>query len=157
MTPRTGEAACRNPARSGFTLAEAVIVLLIVAVVIGVLTPGVVRQLQDARTNRAANVVAASFFQAQSLAGRQHTPVVIAFDGASMIMTISQPPPTSTVLTTRRFGLDSEFKLTAFSASPTSVLVLPNGMTNGSVTVTLTGGSYARQVRMTRAGQVRVM
>ena len=157
MAPRTSEAACRNPGQSGFTLAEAAIVLLIVAVVIGALTPSVVRQLAHARTNRAASVVAASFFQAQSLAGRQHMPVAIAFDGTGKIMTISQPPPSGTVLVTRRFGLDSEFKLLTFSASPTSVLVLPNGMTNGSVTVTIGDGTYTRQVRMTRAGQVRVM
>ena len=157
MTSRTGGAACRDPGQSGFTLAEAAIVLLIVAVVIGALTPGVVRQLSHSRTNRAASMVAASFFQAQSLAGRQHVPVIIAFNSTSMLMTISQPPPTSTVLVTRRFGSDSEFKLTAISAAPTAVMVLPNGMASGSVTVTLSGGSYSRQVRMTRAGQVRVM
>jgi len=157
MALRTGEAVRRDPGQSGFTLAEAAIVLLIVAVVVGALTPSVVHQLSHARTNRAANVVAASFFQAQSLAGRQHTPVVITFNGTSMLMTISQPPPTSTVLVTRRFGQDSEFHLLTFSASPTTVLVLPNGMTNGSVTVTMGDGTYTRQVRMTRAGQVRVM
>ena len=157
MAHRMGEAARRDPGQSGFTLAEAAIVLLIVAVVIGALTPGVVRQLSHARTNRAANVVAASFFQAQSLAGRQHTPVVIAFNGTSMRMTISQPPPSNTVLVTRYFGQDSEFHLVTFSASPATVLVLPNGMTNGTVLVTMGDGTYSRQVKMSRAGQVRVM
>ena len=157
MAARRGEAECRDPAQSGFTMIEAAIVILIMIAVLGVLTPSVVRQIDHARTNRAATVVAASFFQAQSLAGRQHMPVVVTFDAVNKTMIISQPPPSSTTLSTRRFGLDSEFKLTTFSASPGSVQVLPNGMANGSVTVTVANGAYTRQVRMTRAGQVRVL
>jgi type II secretory pathway pseudopilin PulG len=147
----------RYPNRLGFTLIEAVMVLLIVATVVGALTPSVVRQVSHARVNRAANVVAADFFLAQSLAGRQHAPVVITFDSTSKETTINQPPPSNTNLVTRRFGPDSEFKLSGYSGSPNSVLILPNATGTTSVTVTLSAGTYSRQVRMTRAGQIRVL
>lgn len=143
--------------RLGFTLIEAVMVLLIVATVIGALMPSVVTQIAHARVNRAANVIAADFFLAQSLAGRQRAPVMVAFDSTNKQTLITQPPPANTNLLTRRFGVDSEFKLTSFSASATPVQVLPNGMASTAVVVTVSASGYSRQVRMTRAGQIRVL
>ena len=147
----------RGAYRLGFSMIEAVMVLLIVATVIGALTPSVVRQIAHARVNRAANVIAADFFLAQSLAGRQHGPVVVAFDSTNKQTTITQPPPASTNLLTRRFGIDSEFKLTTFTATSSPVQVLPNGMASVAVTLTVGSGGYTRQIRMTRAGQIRVL
>ena len=79
----------RQAHRLGFTLIEAVMVLLIVATVIGALAPSVVRQISHARVNRAANVVAADFFQAQSLAGRQQKPVVFTVDSSARTITVA--------------------------------------------------------------------
>jgi len=143
--------------RFGFTLIEAVMVLLIVATVVGALTPSVVRQISHARVNRAANVVAADFYMAQSLAGRQHGPVVITFDSTAKVTTITQPAPSYTNLLTRQFGISSEFKLTAFAASSSPVLIQPNGMASTAVVITVGNGAFTRQVRMTRAGQIRVL
>jgi hypothetical protein len=81
----------------------------------------------------------------------------MTFDATNKMTTIAQPPPTSTSLYVRRYGVDSEFKLSAYSASPSSVLVLPNGTGSMSITVTLGDGTYSRQVKMTRAGQIRVL
>jgi len=132
-------------------------VLTIVALVVGALTPSVRRQLMHARVNRAASVVAGDFFLAQSIAGRQRVPVTITFDGTAQTTTITDSRVSATVLVTRRFGLDSDYKLVSFGASPTSVLVLPNGMATTTVIVTLSDGSYQRQVRLSRAGQVRIL
>ncbi len=143
--------------RLGFTMIEAVMVLLIVATVVGALTPSVARQISHARVNRAANIVAADFYLAQSLAGRQHGPVIITFDSTAKATTINQPAPLNTNLLTRRFGIDSEFKLTRFSATSSPIQILPNGMANAAVTLTVGSGAYTRQVRMTRAGQIRVL
>lgn len=132
-------------------------VLLIVGTVVGALTPSVMRTLSRARVNRSANVVAGDFMLAQSMAGRRRAPVILTFDGTAMTATISLPPPANTVLFTRRFGAESEYKLQTLTASPTSVQVLPNGMANQSVTVTVGSVSYTKQVRMSRAGQVHVL
>ena len=130
-------------------------VLIIVATVVGALTPSVMRQITHARINRAANVVAGDFYLAQSLAVRQHSPVIVTFDSTLKTTTIALP--SGTALFTRHFDLDSEFKLTAYSASPASVTLLPSGMSNASVTVTIGGSDFNKRVRMTRAGQIRII
>ncbi len=132
-------------------------VLLIVVVVVGALTPAVLRALSHARVNRAARVVAADFMLAQTLAGRQRRPVIMTWDSTARTMTIAQPAPSSTVLLTRNMGTSSDFKLAQLSATSGSVRVLPTGSASGAVTVTVGDGSYSRQVRMTRAGLVRVL
>lgn len=130
-------------------------VLLIIATVVGVLTPGVIRTISHARVNRAASVVAADFMLAQSLAGRQRKPVVMAFDTTNKLTTITLQSGTN--LLTRRFGTTSEFKLSRYSASPLSVMVLPSAMASATVTVTVGDASYFRLVRMSRAGAVRIL
>ena len=131
-------------------------VLLIVLTVVAALTPGVTRSISHARVNRAANVVAAQFYLAQSMAGRQHKPVSMLVSPGLKTITISDAV-TSTVLLTRSFGKDSEFNLLALSASPATVYVLPTGMASASVTVTVGDPSYQQQVRMTKAGQIRIL
>lgn len=130
-------------------------VLVIVLTVLGSLAPTVRRQLVHARINRAAGVVAADFYLAQSLAAKARAPVKVVFDATARTAFIQLR--NDSVLQRRYYGTESEFKLSSFSASPTQVQVLPNGMTNGTVTVTLTDGEYTRQVRMSRAGQIRVL
>jgi len=132
-------------------------VLTIIAAVVGALAPSVRRQLMHARVNRAASVVAGDFFLAQSIAGRQRVPVSIAFDDTAKSTVITDSRSSTTVLVTRRFGPGSDFNLVTFAAAPASVLVLPNGMATTTVTVTLGDGSYQRQVRLSRAGQVRIL
>lgn len=130
-------------------------VLLIIATIIGALTPSVMRTISHARVNRAANVVAADFMMAQSLAGRRQRPVRFTVDSSAATITVTTAG--GATLYVRRFGLDSEFKLTTLSASANPILVLPNGTANSATTVSIGSPGYSRQVRMSRAGQVRVL
>jgi Tfp pilus assembly protein FimT len=147
---------CPTPWPAGFTIFEAMMVLLIVLTVVAALTPGVTRTLTHARVNRAANVVAAQFYMAQSMAGRQHRPVTMLVSPGAKTITISDAV-TSTVLITRQFGSTSEFNLLALSAVPATVYLLPTGMASASVIVTVGDASYQQQVRMTKAGQIRIL
>lgn len=131
-------------------------VLLIVLTVVAALTPGVTRALNHARVNRAANVVAAQFYLAQSMAGRQHRPVTVLVSPGAKTITISDAVSDSTLLV-RSFGGGSEFNLLALSASPATVYIVPSGMASASVTVTVGDASYQQQVRMSRAGQIRIL
>lgn len=130
-------------------------VLLIVAVVIGALTPSVIRQIEHARVNRAANVIAADFLQVQTLAARRHTPLRLVVDAT--LKTISITLTSGSSISVRQLGRDSEFKIGTLAASPVSVLVLPNGMASGPMTITVTTSGYSKQIRMSRAGQVRIL
>lgn len=147
-----------RPERAGFTIYEAMMVLLIVGIVVGSLMPSVRRQLTRARMNRAANVMAADLMLAQSIAGRQRVPVRVEYDVGDRRMTIVDSRPAATNYLTRRFGPNSDFKLQviAMTATPTLLLVLPNGTTSAGLTVTLTDGTFQRRITMTRAGLIRV-
>jgi hypothetical protein len=105
--------------------------------------------------NRAATVVAAELIQAQTVAGRQQVPVVAFIDGPNKRIEIRQTG--GSTISVRQLGTSSEYKLTTLTATTTSILVLPNGTTSGAVTVTVGTAGYTRQVRMTRAGLVRVL
>ncbi|MFI5280726.1 MAG: hypothetical protein ACHQU1_09535 [Gemmatimonadales bacterium] len=120
------------------------------------LIPKVGQTLAHSRVNRSANVIAAEFMLSQSLAARQHAPVIIAIDGSTLTVTISQPPPANTVLRTYVFDINSDFKLAALTAVPPSVQVMPNGTANASMLVTVGGADYYHQVRLTQAGQIRI-
>jgi len=130
-------------------------VLLIVVVIVAWLTPAVSRQLTHSRINRAASVCAADFYMAQSLAARNRQPVRVVFDSTAKTATLKLP--NDSTLLVRYYGSQGEFKLPSFSASPGVVQVLPNGMANTTITVNLTDGTFLRQVRMSQAGQIRVL
>jgi type II secretory pathway pseudopilin PulG len=134
---------------------EAVMVLLVVGVVVASLTPALARQLTHSRINRAASVCAADFYLAQSLAARNRQPVRVLFDSTAKTATLKLP--NDSTLLVRYYGIQSAFKLPSFYASPTVVQVLPSGMTNAAITVNLTDGTFLRQVRMSQAGQIRVL
>jgi len=141
---------------AGFTIFEAVLVIIIIFVVVASLIPKVGQTLGHARVNRSANVIAAEFLLSQSLAARQHAPVILAVDASTLTLTISQPPPSNTVLRTYVFDINSDFKLGALSATPTSVQIMPNGTANATMLVTVGGSDYYHQVRITQAGQIRI-
>lgn len=151
------EGRCAKPGPAGFTIFEAVMVLLIVLTVVAALTPSVNRNLAHARVNRAANVVASQFYLAQSMAGRQHKPVWLLVSPGTKTITIADAV-SGTTLVTRRFGSDSEFNLLSLSASPSAkVYVYPTGMSDTSDTVLVGDASYRQKVYLSKAGQIRIL
>lgn len=141
--------------RAGFTVMEAVMVLLIVMTIIGALTPSVIKQITHARVNRAARVVAADFYLAQSTAARSRSPVSVFVDTMERKYTFTDAA-TSTQLLQRRFAGQTEFKLGGMAANPVSFLVFPSGMLSAAVTIQVGDASYRRTITVTRAGQVRL-
>jgi len=150
------ERTCDDPTVAGFTIFEAILVMLIIFVVVASLIPKVGQTLGHARVNRSANVIAAEFMLSQSLAARQRAPVILAVNASTLTLTISQTPPSTTVLRTYVFDITSDFKLGALSASPSSVQIMPNGTATATMLVTVGSTDYFHQVRLTQAGQVRI-
>jgi type II secretory pathway pseudopilin PulG len=157
MRPSSHEDECPTPFPAGFSIIEAVMVLLVVATILAALTPGVIRIMEHARVNRAANVVAAQFYVAQSLAGRQRKPVLLTVSPSAKTITIRDAGTAATRLAIRYFGSNSDFKLRSLTATPASVYILPNGMASTSMIVDVGDASYKQQVRMTKAGQIRIL
>jgi len=156
VRPGACESSCADARMAGFTIFEAILVVLIIFVVVASLIPKVGQTLGHARVNRAANVVAAQFLLSQSLAARQHSPVILAVNASTLSLTISQRPPASTVLRSYAFDISSDFKLGALQATPSSVQIMPNGTASATMLVTVGGSDYSHQVRITQAGQVRI-
>lgn len=156
VRPRACESACADSTTAGFTIFEAILVVLIIFVVVASLIPKVGQTLGHARVNRAANVIAAQFLLSQSLAARQHSPVILTVSTSTRSLTISQPPPANTVLRSYGFDISSDFKLGALTATPSSVQIMPNGTASTTMLVTVGGSDYYHQVRITQAGQVRI-
>jgi len=155
MPSLTAPTAEGHSPRLGFTLIEAVMVILIIATVVGALTPSVIRQITHARVNRAARVVAADFYLAQSTASRNHQPILVTIDSTARTVTLSDFNTSSSILV-RRFGPSTEFKLLRLYGTPATVIVFPSGMANASVAIVVGDASFSRNVNMSRAGQIRV-
>lgn len=154
---RARESPCDDSTARGFTIFEALVVIILVFVIAAIMVPRFGVVLGHARVNRAANVIAADLMLAQTMAGRQHAPVVVTIGSDSLYLRISQPPPSDSVLRTYYFDPTSDFHLAALSATPASIQVMPNGTTTGSMVVTIGSASdYYHQVTITLAGQVRV-
>ncbi len=139
----------------GFSLIEAIMVLLIIATVVGALTPSVIRQITHGRINRAASVIAADFYLAQSTAARTRKPVSMTVDSTAKTVTVIDTQ-TGTSLYTRQFGSSSEFKLQGLAGVPASIVVFPSGMLSAAVAVSVGDASYLRHINVSRAGQVRI-
>lgn len=93
---------------------------------------------------------------AQMLAVRQRKPIaVLAF--SSVKGYLIRERDAAVVYRERFLGPESEFDLDSFTSSPTSVELFPNGVATTTTTYTLGLLGYQRQVRLTRAGQVRVV
>jgi hypothetical protein len=132
-------------------------VILIIFVVVASLIPRVSTTLAHSKVNRAAYVIAADFLLAQTDAARQRAPVIVQIMSDSLFLRITNAS-TGTVLRTDWFDVTSEFQLKALSAVPTSAQVMPNGTASASIVVTVGATTdYYHQVRMTLAGQVRII
>ncbi len=139
----------------GFTFAE----VLIVIGIIGILTtlaywrmgPG----LMQARVNRAAWLLAADLQYAQLMAARQRQPVVVIVVEATRSYAI-RDRATAQIFRQRDLGDGTEFQVDSLEATPTTIEIFPTGVTAGNVTYRIGLAGYDREVRLTRAGQVRI-
>lgn len=134
--------------------------MLFVIVVFGILLALAYRRLspalEHARVNRAATVLATDLQYAQMLSVRGRQPVVVLPISGVKGYLIRQR--NSAVPHRERFlGANTEFELDDFTVSPSSVELFPNGVATATTTFTLGLQGYQRQVRLTRAGQVRIV
>ncbi len=142
--------------RAGYSLIEMVITIVVFGILVSVAWVRMGPALTSARVRNAATVIATDLQYAQMLAVRQHRPVAVIVDN-SLKSYIIRLRDTSVTFRNRFFGQDTEFLLDSLSATPTSVVLYPNGVTAATTTFTVSQGGYTRHVRLTRAGQVRIV
>jgi prepilin-type N-terminal cleavage/methylation domain-containing protein len=150
MPPRRGS--CHG----GFTVIEMLLVVVVFGILLSIAYVRLTPSLDHARVNRAAAVLATDLQYARMLAVRQREPIAVIALGSAKAYRI-RGRDTTVIHRERLMGPDTEFALDAFSASPLSVELFPNGVATTTTTFTLGRQGYQRQVRLTRAGQVRII
>ncbi len=141
----------------GYTMAEMALTL----VVAGIVTTAVVVTLgpavEHAKVRSAANAVAGDLQYAQVIAVRERRPISVLVEPDSMRIVIRDRDQTSNIHRVRSFGADTDFSLDHLSATSPSLEMFPNGLAGSTVSITLGLRGFLRQVKVTRAGQIRII
>ena len=107
--------------------------------------------------NGAASVVAADLQYAQLLAARQRKLVVVIVTSATQSYVIRDRANATIVFRTRYLGTDTSYNLDTFSSTATSLEIFPTGVTRSTTTFTVGLNGYQKQVKFTKAGQIRIL
>lgn len=142
--------------RQGFTLFELLVVLAIAGIVMATVVPSIAGSFAQTQLQRAATVIAADLQLAYSMAARQRRPVRVTIDTDDKVLRVLNFESPDTTYSERWFSSDSEQPVQTLGASPTSLVVYPNGLASGGLTITLGAADDVRVIDMNRAGQVRV-
>lgn len=147
----------RTSNRAGYTLVELAIVIAVAGVLMAIAAYRFGPALEQAKARHAASAIASDLQYAQMVAARDRQPIVVIINTSLRLMMIRDRGG-STIYRQRFMGADTEFGLTGLSASPSnSVEIFPNGVATQTITYTATRGGYTRQIKLSRAGQVRVL
>jgi prepilin-type N-terminal cleavage/methylation domain-containing protein len=153
MAALTRESGLRRAA--GFTLTELAVVVMIIGLLSSLAIWRLAPALTRAKMRRAASVLAADLQYGQMIAAQQRAPVVVLVN-TSLKMYLIRDRSGTTVFRERFIGPDTDYDVQTFSVSPsTSVELFPNGVATQTITFTVDANGYQRQVKLTRAGQVR--
>ena len=140
--------------RSGFTIIETIIVLVIIAMLAALVAPKVNAAIGQSRVQNSAAVIAGDLQLAFSLANRQKTPLRLTIDPSGTRYTIATR--SGTVIKERLLGDASDLHVGSLTTTVTTLDVFPNGLSSGPITITVGINGYTQRVRMTRTGHVRV-
>ena len=140
--------------RSGFTMLETIVVLVIIAMMAVGVIPMANRAIGHSRVNNSASVIAGDLQLAFSLASRQRTPLRIVVDASGRKYSIRTRA--GAIIKERTFGDQSDLHVNTMSSTVSQLEVFPNGLSSGPITITVGLNGYAQRITMTRAGQVRV-
>ena len=142
----------------GYSLIEMATVLLVGGVLSAVAITRLSPVAGHAKVRGAANVVAGDLQYAQMLAARHRRPIAVIVASATQQYLIRDRDDPTNVYRTRVLGLGSGFDLDELTAAPSSsVEFYPNGLARATTTLTLGLHGFQRQVRLTRAGQIRIL
>jgi prepilin-type N-terminal cleavage/methylation domain-containing protein len=139
--------------RSGFTLLEMLLVVVLVGVIGTMAIPQISRLTGRNSVGRAALVVRQDLQRAFALAARLRKPVTLTADNSSAIYQVTDA--SNNVLLVRRLSRSQEYGVETMTFAPTTLTIQPSGVASAAVIVTLTSGGSTRQVKMTAAGLIR--
>ena len=129
----------------GFTVVEMAMVIATAGILMTLVIWRTGPALERARARQAVVALASDLQYAQRLAARQREPVVVIVSRGGTIFR-------------RRFvGPDTEYGLDTLTTTTGTVEIFPNGVATSNMTLRAATPGYSREVRLSRAGQVRVV
>lgn len=142
--------------RAGYTIIELLIVMITAGILMSLVIWRAGPALERARARQAVAVVAADLQYAQLVAARQREPVVVTVNPSLKLILVASRG--GTIFRQRFVGPDTEFRLETLDVDPvSSIEIFPNGAATSNLNVTAATNGYRRQVRLSRAGQIRIV
>lgn len=142
--------------RSGFTLIETMVVLVIIGVTSSITVGKVYQMMVWNRISRASTSVQNDLEAAFALAVRNRLPIRVSWASSAQQMSVTNRAGTTTF---RRTNLDMGtfgLKSSDVSFSATRVEIFPDGLASDTLTITLSRSSITKRVRMTRTGMILI-
>jgi len=146
----------RFSSQRGFTLIELILVLVVSSILASTAILKLAPTLERSRVRRSATMIATDLQWAQMIAARQRRPVVfIALEALRGYM-IRDAKDNTLVFREAYLGGDTDFGLDQLEASVPFLEIFPNGVVRSAGSYTVRVNTVQRNVRITRAGQVRI-
>jgi Tfp pilus assembly protein FimT len=138
---------------------EMLVVFVVFAATVMISIRSVGDTLRRDRLSKAAALMSTDLERAFALAGRQRTPIRLLMNGSKRSFSIADRSDTTFKYRARDYST-GDFQLDFFTSSKTALDVMPNGLATDTLFLTMgiysSGKSYAKVIRVTRAGLVRV-
>lgn len=141
--------------RRGFTLPEALIVVVVLGVMFSISLPRFNETTRQRRVISATSALSADMPVAFSLAARQRKPVTLTYDAATGEVRVNDRA-TGTLYLSRALRSTSEYQLDSITMTPPSVQIFPNGTASAPFTIQLFNGHSVRQLSVGRTGLTRI-
>ena len=147
--------------RSGFTFIELLTVFVVLGAVAMISVRAVGDTLRRDRVAKVSAIVGTDIEQAFAIAARLREPVRMVVNRTDKRFTIQDRNVTPTIYKTRSFALSGEYGIDSLASNRDTVDIMPNGISTGDLNLSMiiktTGGAlYAKSVRVSRGGLVRV-
>jgi prepilin-type N-terminal cleavage/methylation domain-containing protein len=148
--------------RSGFTFIEMLVVFVVFAAVMAISYKGMGDTLRRNRVAKASLLVGGDLEQAFATAARLRQPVRIVVDAPNKKFTIKdRATPTPVIFKRRTLDSTSTFAVDSLVTSRDSIEIMPNGLADDSLKLTLimkslNGSLYTKSIWVSRAGLVKV-
>ena len=148
--------------RSGFTLLELMMVVVIAGLTLAIGVTGMAGAQNRVRLDRAASVLSDDIQSAFALVGRDRKPVRVVYDAANVRFILTDRTGTN-IFRIQTLGQESEYKMTSstIAVSDTAFEIYPPGLAASALTIRLRKGvgsrdSVTRILTVSRAGLVSV-
>lgn len=147
--------------RSGFTVIELLVAMAVFGAVAMISVRAVGDTLRRDRVTKVSAIIGTDIEQAFAIAARLREPVRMVVDRTNKRFTIQDRNVSPTIYKSRSFALSGEYGIDSLASNRDTVDIMPNGIAtadwNLSLVIKTTGGAaYAKSVKVSRGGLVRV-